>query len=432
MDNRFTFVKFFLNKNDSIYVSEKIYLKLNSIIRFWESIGLNTKKWLDTNTPCDKKYIYFYKSYFISKKNMISGEYILEYLLIPGIKNPRWLILNNKNVIRNHGAIIKPTSLKAKIIWNLAKILNKFNLFSLIFPHRMIAKNTSLSNKFYDVDDLEATILYTGAIGRFQKFTLQYSDFNFKPLLFLKIANTEYGIQKISNEKEALKSLNAFTFNNMVIPKLVDTVKKYNFYGLVQNNILNNETVTSIYSDFDKLAMCEFYTQCEYKEVIFSDYLKKIGFEYSFFNFPTLTDYFKQYNNSILLLTSSHGDYIPWNRFCSEGTVKIIDWENFDYRPIFYDVCYFIIHKIILIEKNNCQLVIDESYIIMNEMLPNLKQIILKNSIDIKFYLIIILVEIFIHYKNNNEHGDCYFMTTITFILKTILDSECMNSRKIY
>ena len=427
MDNRFTFISLFARSDYLLFYKDNIHSEIKVLFQLWKSLGFQMEKW--TKAFNQNNYIFFYKSRFFSQK--LSHDNAYEYILVPNLKNPRWLILNNKNVILNHGAIIKPTSLKARIIWNIAKIFNLFNLFTLVFPYRMIVSgDSSLGSCFYKANDvdLNATILYTGAPGRYQKFTIQYSDNNYQPVSYLKISNSTAGIRRIKNEEHALKKLNSLPFQLVKAPKLLGVVNKYQFYGFIQNNILNNENITPLFLNIDKLAINELYTQFPYKELKLSEYLLTINFDnISIDVFPWLRSYLIPFDNDVIVLTASHGDYIPWNRFISENTVKIIDWETFNHRPIFYDVCYFIIHKSILIENVSSVKAVDEILACMNEMLSEQEDSL---DIDINFYLLLILVEIFLHYQKNKADIDHIFLTHLSSSMNYLYNEKLNKQRQ--
>lgn len=409
MDNRFSFVRLFIDNDSPICFCAKSYSGMCELFEYWKGIGFKV--------VCDKpyagSYLYFYKSR-LSSKVSISHD-ISEYIVVPSIKNPRWLILNKKGVIKNHGAIIKPTSLMARLVWNFAKILNLFNLFTLVFPHRMNVLASSLGREFYNNDELNASILYTGAPGKYQKFTIQYSDSNYMPISFLKIANTVAGINRIKNEKQALKQLDAIQLRSMKIPHLRSIVSNETFYGLVQDNILANERMTTLFLREDELAICELYSNFECKVVKLLEYLSEFDSENLLASSAELDKEgsLESLNGKDIVLTVSHGDYIPWNRFISEGVAKVIDWETFEFRPIFYDVFYFNVHKSVLIEKNSIITAINESTVIMHRMLRSCDKIAQKHIIDVDFYILLILVGMLSHYKKNDTSLDDKFIDEI-------------------
>lgn len=71
-----------------------------------------------------------------------------EYLVIPNWKNPRWFVPNDKNVIKHVGNLIKPTSLKAVVVWKIARLFNYFNRIDHVFRHKVFIKTNQLGKIF--------------------------------------------------------------------------------------------------------------------------------------------------------------------------------------------------------------------------------------------------------------------------------------------
>jgi|SaaInlV_120m_DNA_4_1040238.scaffolds.fasta_scaffold01513_3 hypothetical protein len=422
MDNRYSFVSLFIDKGCPIYLSGASYSVLSELKSFWKGLGFTLAEYKDCG---EKSFLYFYKRRFFSRVSEFSGK-VSEYIIVPGIDNPRWLILNSKKAIQNHGSIIKPTSLNARTVWVIAKWLNSFGLFAFIFPHRMVVAGSFLES-FYSNENLTAAILYTGAPGKYQKFTFQYSDSKNKPVSFMKVSNTASGIKRIENEKKALIKLGDISFDRIITPNLLSVLRKNEFYGLVQDNILSNEGVSVNLSKVDLKAICEIHEKFNFKEVSLSEYFNEVGLYDQIKCLPEVKDYLSSANNRKILLALSHGDYIPWNRFLSKDKIKLIDWETFKYRPLFYDVCYFLLHKVVLVEKLKGQSVITESISAINELLCvfNCEKQSLEN-IDVKFYLLINFIELYVHYKKNNHSADQHLLKALEYILLDLIEYQAI------
>lgn len=412
MDNRASFIELFIDNDYPIYYDDIVLSGTGWMHCYWESLGYRVAKWCGDN---ESKYLYCYKRRFISK--YVKTDDALEYIVIPGFKNPRWLILNNKKVLGQHGLIIKPTSLKSRIVWAGAKILNKFNLFTVVFPDRVIVKGSEMGATVFDGNVYSPNILYTGAAGKYQKFTIQYVDEYNEPSYYLKLANSKGGIDRVINECKGLEKIGELELKYMETPKLVEKVGNDKFFGFVQNNILTNETVTAFLTENDILAISELYNQLGLKEVGLSEYLSEIRFCKHEGELFLVADYLDSMKEKKILLVGSHGDYIPWNRFISGNKVKVIDWETFKYRPLFYDVCYFQMHKAILIDKGPIISAINESVSYSHDLLSRLNTSVCLESIDVKLYMLINLIELYLHYKSNDYEADQFFLKKIKNVI---------------
>ena len=408
MDNRASFVELFIEDDFPIYYDD-ISSAAGWLYRYWESHCYKVKRW---NGDVDEKYLYFYKSRFISKSADCNS--VLEYVIVPSFKNPRWVILNKKDVISKHGSIIKPTSLKARLVWGVAKMLNRFHLFTVVFPDRFVAKRSRMGVTIFNKNGYTPNILYTGAVGEYQKFTIQYCDEHNRPAYYLKLANTKGGVDRIINEYSALEKLEDIEMEYMEVPKPIEKIISGKFHGFLQNNILSNEKVIGSLLEADILAIGELYNRFGVREIGLSEYLREIGFQECGDELLLPHCYFETIEERSIFLASSHGDYIPWNRFVSINKVKAIDWEAFKYRPLFYDICYFLVHKVVLIEKLPVKTAVNESILYINKLLSNLnKSTDWIESVDVEFYILISLVELYLHYKSNNHVADQGFLINI-------------------
>lgn len=416
MDNRLSFVDLFLEDNYPIYYDNNASPDVRRVYQYWRSLGYSVEKWSGDKQG---KYLYFYKSRFVSETRSTSD--VNEYIIVPSVKRPRWIILNQKDVISKHGSIIKPTSIKARFIWGLAKALNKFNLFALVFPDRFIARRAQMASTVFNKVGYKPSILYTGAPGKYQKFTIQYNDEQSNAAYFLKVSNTSGGIERLENECSALNELGSYELEYVKSPSLSEDVRCNGFYGIVQSNILDNEKISIQLSNIDIMAISELYNSFGFRKVCLSEYLSQIGFPECADKLSMLVEYFMSLKEKRILLSISHGDYIPWNRFVSPYQVKVIDWETFRYRPIFYDICYFLVHKALLVENRTVISAVMESVDYISDLLTQLKggSIAIEDD-DIEFYILINLVELYLHYKSNDHEDDGEFLLSIRIGINTL------------
>ena len=135
-------------------------------------------------------------------------------------------------------------------------------------------------------------------------------------------------IKRIENEKKALIKLGDISFDRIITPNLLSVLRKNEFYGLVQDNILSNEGVSVNLSKVDLKAICEIHEKFNFKEVSLSEYFNEVGLYDQIKCLPEVKDYLSSANNRKILLALSHGDYIPWNRFLSKDKIKLIAITN--------------------------------------------------------------------------------------------------------
>jgi len=213
----------------------------------------------------------------------------------------------------------------------------------------------------------------------------------------------------------------------MEIPKLLEQFENKRFFGFLQRNILTNEAVTVSLTENDLLALSELHNRLDFQAVSLSEYLKEINLHQYKEDLSFAMDYFSTITEKTIFLASSHGDYTPWNRFVSGSKVKVIDWETFGYRPLFYDLCYFMMHKTILIEKTSAVPAIKESLFYLNKLSSYLnKSKIDHQSINVNFYLLLNLIELYLHYKNNDHKTDRFFLEEIKDGIITQLKQQSM------
>ncbi|CAA6819132.1 MAG: Unknown protein [uncultured Sulfurovum sp.] len=401
MDSRFDFIYFFTSLETSletsIYMDKKTFKYHERIVNYWEHL---TCEIVPKKEERSNKFIYFYKSRW--KKDALVQDNSVEYICIPNLNNPRWLIRNDKNMIKNHGLIVKPTSFKAKLVWMIAKALNNVSLFTVVFPQRMLVQNISLEENMRDKKDEIASIIYTGASGQFQKFTIQFINEEYRIQSFLKLGTRKDAIERIENEEKALRYLGKQTFQTMVVPQLLETIVNEKFYGIVQSNILDKNIMDFSLNSLDIQVMNELYLLSDIVQTTVSLYCLKLFEELSQ---ESILESFKIFLEDIkdekINLVLSHGDYIPWNRFVDQTKIKVIDWEMYAYRPIFYDIYFYMFHKEILLDQSEIESFFTKSLNYFTQTY-NVEY----NERTKNIYLLVISLEVYVHYRKNNETSD--------------------------
>lgn len=398
MDSRFDFISFFASLKTSVYMNKGIFNYHKNVVKYWNKLDYEVLRKRDELTG---EFIYFYKNRWKTDA-LIKNENIVEYICVPSLENPRWLIRNDKNIIKHHGLIIKPTSFKAKFVWMIAKVLNVFSLFTVVFPYRMLICNISLEKNMKCQSKERASIIYTGAPGTFQKFTIQIINDKYEVQKFLKLGTRKDAIKRIENEEKALNYLGKKAFSFMLVPELIGTIHNEGLYGIIQTNILNKNVMNFSLNSLDIQVMNELYLVSDIVETTVSLYCLKLFEELSK---ESILESFKIFLEDIkdekINLVLSHGDYIPWNRFVDQTKIKVIDWEMYAYRPIFYDIYFYMFHKEILLDQSEIESFFTKSLNYFTQIY-NVEY----NERTKNIYLLVISLEVYVHYRKNNEISD--------------------------
>ena len=394
MDSRYDFISLFGEVNP-VLEKKLIKSRLHSNIKDVFDIRFSTQNSLQENL--DHTQIYFLKNRF--NKKLLTQKEISEYVVIPSFSNPRWIVNNSKNTILNHGLIIKPSSYFSKLVWSIAVFLSYFGFFNLIFPDRFIVSKNALEKNIFETksDDFEIEIIYTGAPGKFQKFTCKVKNKKNDSLSFLKIGMKGHSVKRINNETNALELINQHSFQRFSAPKVDLFLRTRDWSGILQGNIVDhedkyNENITLA----DLECITEVYTTVGYKKITIEDYLVASPF-------PCTAKTSQNISSKTIYLGYSHGDFIPWNRFIGAQKIKIVDWEISKYRPLFYDLFTFIMVVNITEGKKTKQTVlecIEQGILLLN--MQGKKISISQSSIPV--YLLLAASELLQHYKDSSEN----------------------------
>lgn len=353
----------------------------------------------------------FYNSRFYEKKIEENKKI---YAVIPSFENPRWLVLNKRVVINNSGFIIKPTSRKARFAWFVARQLAKVNMLGLIFPCRMSLEvaYASDSDKLSELID-SCTILYTGSQGIFQKFTMMCGKMKENRHTYCKLSSTPNGVSRIRGEQKALGLLQNKVLPGVLVPKCISEIEFGKFFGINSSDILSGTRMSLDFNAHDinfVTAMCREFSldKKSLKDYFGSDVYKKYALIKN-----ACADLEKEFRYSQITLTKSHGDYIPWNRFLGRNSISIIDWETMAHRPAFYDLCYFVIHKTLLIDQGSSSLALERTFQLLKENKVAFERSIGIESPDFSLHIEICILEILLHYLSNESGTDKDFIANV-------------------
>lgn len=368
-------------------------------------------------------FIYFFKNRFnIFQKHK---EQFCEYIIIPSLSNPRWIVKNNPDQFRINNKLIKPSSFKSKLVWKLAKVLNKVNFTNLLFPYRFFTQKAQLekSLKNYLENGWIINTIYTGAIGPFQKFTCQIIGNNFKIIAYMKLGLSIPAKNRILNEKRAIETLKSKRFSTLKIPRMLSDINFNEFDGFISENILDKiDKFDFNLNALDFQYLLNMYNLNEQITVLVPHFSKFIT------NLQNKSNYIiSNLATKKIIMCPSHGDYIPWNRFIGFNQIKLIDFELFDLRPFFFDLFTFIVISRILHNKDNWKTIMRHCTIKAEQFLSYIQSenylIPIKNQ-DIVLYLFLFTIIIIKLYKENNLGT-----RTDSIILETLenIQNEALN-----
>lgn len=401
MDNRLRYVDFF--DADTVYVNESI--KLDSLLVDKCKIKVVGNDFSLNNCQVENA-IYFTSD---RKRKLKSNNYD-EYIVVPGFNNPRWIIKNDTNIINNQGNIIKPTSFLAYTVWEVAKFISKFDYMSLIFPNRIIATSRSLEKNILANDSNSIGIIYTGAKGEFQKFTLQVWHDSKSIVSYLKFGNQSQSREKVEHEYYSLELLSKIKFDRVHIPKML-RFKLDSDHAMLetQNIVTGQDKKVDVLLNVDYLALLEIYNESGKKNTSVSEYINDKNIYKS-----VILDLLGE--NFHINIYNSHGDYTPWNRFILDCEVKIIDWENFSKRVMCYDLVTFLFSEGVLIKKSNLNKIqkkCEDAILKFNMMIGEYIE-----SQRIKKYLLVCLVELYDNFPSSSNDD---FVLKLTLLIDRII-----------
>ncbi len=351
------------------------------------------------------------------------------YIVIPNFTNPRWIFPANKKIIQCSGNIVKVSHPKSKAGWLLFKLLNTVGLPQLIFSNQIIVSIEEQSSKniidtylckVFKRDDLEF-ILYTGAYGFYQKFTIQIMDKQGGIIAYGKIGHTDQSIKRITKEAKVLSVLNKTDFKFFSVPGIL-TIEKISHH--MEDKILlltphgssfkswNNKLTSLHIKALIELFLAKTIANVEGKN-IFQILLRS----YKKIDYRNLSDelnslcaeticLLEKCKNLIskdkYVLGMSHGDFSPWNIYLANDKIFVFDWELFRIRVPLWDIYNYIIHSEALINHKKhheiLQIIFNQGgryYDLIEEYVERLNRHI---CIDKKSLLIIFLFDLLLFY----------------------------------
>ncbi|HAO93196.1 MAG: hypothetical protein A2X99_02620 [Deltaproteobacteria bacterium GWB2_55_19] len=293
------------------------------------------------------------------------------HIVMPSFANPRWLLPNDRDLIRNCGNIVKPSSLKARAAWRVTRALNIAGRPELVFPDRVVVAMRASTRRSSGAlkgflskvmnDDGIDLVLYTGANGYYyQKFTAQVMDRKRGTIAYAKIARTEQARKRVEDEARALKELESMSLSLMKAPRHV-------FYGTMEGSgdtvlvqtpppagvsavkrALDERHVKALSELFEKTRRCvkgsDIITRMDASLRTLSGARanrKKLfdAVESGLSKLRPALDG-KEFHVGL-----SHGDFTPWNIYLKRQEMFVFDWELASQRAPLWDAYNFIIHS---------------------------------------------------------------------------------------
>ena len=221
--------------------------------------------------------------------------------------------------------------------------------------------------------------IFTGTRGENRKAIIEIHD-KWRVRLFVKIALTKTAKALVVNEVEKLSYLNKLSFKKMIVPEVLSSDKSMGILSL--SNIK-----PQWYSQ--RSGITKLHVQAISELYLISHTKKKWGDLYSLqeskSKLKELLNGFDEVNNlnrgrvqglanKILSLIDiidkqdaevtvaiAHGDFTPWNMYCSKNVLYVFDWElSQDNMPLIFDLIHFVFQSNILI-KRSCYAKIDQA-----------------------------------------------------------------------
>lgn len=298
-------------------------------------------------------------------------DLLSSHIVMPSFSNPRWLLPNDRNLIRNCGNIIKPSSLKAKTAWRVTKALNIAGRPELVLPDRVIVAARAGSrhsggvlkaflSRVLNEDGIDL-VMYTGANGYYyQKFTAQVMDRKRGTVAYAKIGNTEQARQRVEDEARTLKELESIPLSNMKAPRPV-------FFGTIEgtsDKILVQTPPPPGYSEMGRVlderhinALSELFERTK-RVVRGAEVLERADGSLKRLSGARATQkrLLEAAEDGLSTLRPaldgkdfrfglSHGDFTPWNIYFKRQEMFVFDWELAQPRAPLWDAYNFIVHS---------------------------------------------------------------------------------------
>ena len=309
------------------------------------------------------------------------------------------------------------SSTRAKILASIFRLSFYFRLNKRI--ELEVFKDSIIDKIIKQYKDFNYSI-FTGTVGVNRKAIIELNQNN-STKYFVKIALTEQSKNLINNEKAVLNELNKYQYQNLTIPKIIESDEDY---ITIDNIAPKNQNQSSTLNEIHLNALDEIYSKTiNNKPIKNSIYFELIKENIDKINNTSLNKNFDKNKIEILIknmkiifqslntekeisFAYGHNDFTPWNMFTENNHLYLFDWELAKKDIVLlYDFFHFIFQSQILINRSNYKTIytVIEAHIKSN---LKLKDIIQKYDIDI------------------NENYKLYLLYTISYYLDKFNNQE--------
>ena len=328
-------------------------------------------------------------------------------------------------------AFYSTSSTRAKILASIFRLSFYFRLNKRIEIE--VFKNSIIDKIIKQYKDFNYSI-FTGTVGVNRKAIIELNQNN-STKYFVKIALTEQSKNLINNEKAVLNELNKYQYQNLTIPKIIESDEDY---ITIDNIAPKNQNQSSTLNEIHLNALDEIYSKTiDTKSIQDSTYFEVIKENIAVLSNRSLNKNFNKnkienlIKNMKTILESlntekeisfayGHNDFTPWNMFVENNHLYLFDWELAKNDIVLlYDFFHFIFQSQILISKSDYKSI----YEVIVTLIKNnsrLKDIVQKYNIDInenyKLYLLY-TVSYYLDKYNNQEklHDQVFWLIDVWF-----------------
>ena len=323
------------------------------------------------------------------------------------------------------------SSTRAKILASIFRLSFYFRLNKKI--ELEVFKDSIIDRIIKQYKDFNYSI-FTGTIGINRKAIIELNQNN-STKYFVKVALTEQSKDLINNEKTILNKLNKYQYQNLTIPKIIESDEDY---ITIDNIAPKNQNQSSTLNEIHLNALDEIYSKTiNNKPIKNSIYFELIKENIDKINNTSLNKNFDKNKIEILIknmkiifqslntekeisFAYGHNDFTPWNMFVENNHLYLFDWELAKNDIVLlYDFFHFIFQSQILISKSDYKSI----YEVIVTLIKNnsrLKDIVQKYNIDInenyKLYLLY-TVSYYLDKYNNQEklHDQVFWLIDVWF-----------------
>ena len=259
-----------------------------------------------------------------------------DYLILPTLKNARWIIeLGDYRNKLNSFLIYQPSSIRGKI-FKCFVIFCPNRLLSLFFKRQLIKlnfKESFIDKLFTNSDNSYSVYLGNGSVHN--KATIQLSRKN-NPYAYFKFSQNNTVRNLFENESKILDVLmNKFNISNIPIVMYHGAVNDLGYFATSSIRTRESKFIDKIKSEHVDFLI-KIYKSTSREKITYDGlvllYKSRIKlacnqipiFKQHEYNFDNIL---KQCSESEMKYTLAHKDFTPWNSFFNNEQIYVFDWE---------------------------------------------------------------------------------------------------------